>query len=211
MAEKPKLEDCSRVLIVEGYSDLAFYAEFLEFLAKDKIFIHVLDGSGNIKAKGKSDRAFKTFLSPAVLEKEVIAIILDADASAKSTFDSTQMHLERFTGQRIRAIGEWTEGTPRLGIFVVPNGTDEGEMETLIWKAWSSTPENQEAAHCVTSFLACMETAGLKSKSPDKGRVGAILAILNDEDPRPGPGARSNHFDFTRPEYDALRTFLSAL
>jgi hypothetical protein len=203
-----KVENFKKILIVEGVSDLLFYAEFLEFLRKDKeAYIKELGGGGNIR----DGVTLETFFTPEVLQKESIAVVFDADTEPRGTFSSIQMHLERLTNQRVPSVGAWTDGTPRIGIFVVPNGTDEGEMETLIWKAWSSTPENQDAAHCVTSFLECMETAGLKSKSPDKGRVGAILAILNDEDPRPGPGARSNHFDFTRPEYEALRTFLSAL
>jgi hypothetical protein len=40
MSGKPKLEDFDRVLVVEGYGDLLFYAEILEALNKhDQVFI----------------------------------------------------------------------------------------------------------------------------------------------------------------------------
>jgi len=56
-----------------------------------------------------------------------------------------------------------------------------------------------------------MSQAGFRAHSPEKGVVGALLAIRNDDDPRLGPGARARVFDFARPEFASLRQFLSGL
>ena len=53
-----------------------------------------------------------------------------------------------------------------------------------------------------------MHAAGHSAESRDKGFLAALLAIRNDNDPRLGPGARANVFDFTRPEFASLKQFL---
>jgi hypothetical protein len=53
-----------------------------------------------------------------------------------------------------------------------------------------------------------MEKAGFAARSPDKGLIGALLAIGNDDDPRLGPGARAKVFDLNRVEYSELKLFL---
>jgi len=56
-----------------------------------------------------------------------------------------------------------------------------------------------------------MDGHGRNAHSPDKGRIGALLSVLSDEDPRLGPGARDRVFDFTRPEFQPLLDFLRPL
>ena len=101
-------------------------------------------------------------------------------------------------------------GQPNIGLFVTPDGNSNGEIETLVWRAWSNDPANEQPRQCIVDFVDCMTKASLKAKSPDKGLLNALLAIRNDEDPRLGPGARAKVFDFDRPEYAQLKEFLSA-
>jgi len=62
MAQPPKLENCDRVLIVEGYSDLLFYAELLEALGKHgEVFIKHFNGRADLTTK------LETFLTPQLL------------------------------------------------------------------------------------------------------------------------------------------------
>ncbi|MDI1449951.1 hypothetical protein [Polyangium sp. 6x1] len=86
-----------------------------------------------------------------------------------------------------------------------------GEIESLVWRAWSNDPENAGPRACVETFLACMDGQGHRAKSPDKGRISALLSVLSDEDPRLGPGARDGVFDFSRPELQPLTDFLRRL
>jgi hypothetical protein len=54
-----------------------------------------------------------------------------------------------------------------------------------------------------------MHASDVKAQSPDKGLIGALLALKNDEDPRLGPGARANVFDLNSPHLQPLRQFLA--
>lgn len=204
MTGVPKLHECDRVLVVEGYSDLLFYAELLEDLGKhDKLFIKEVGGNSHFKEK------LETLITPLVLaSKQAIAVIADADTDAPAAATSLEAILSKLTGQTVKA-GQWTNGKPRIGLFITPDGQTNGEIETLVWNAFAGEPANAPQKECVEGFKHCMATAGFKAKSHDKGLVSALLAIRSDEDPRLGPGARDGVFDFSRPEYLPLRTFLS--
>lgn len=210
----PRLNECDRVLVVEGYDDLLFYAEALEWLKNGGVYIKEMGGKGNLTGRvGKDSLVLKleTFFSPALLvEKKAIGVIVDADMDAGGASRSLEARLSKITGQRVTA-GGWTAGTPRIGLFVVPGGGRSGEIESLVWEAWSKDPANARAKTCIDSFLDCMKAAGHEARSPDKGRIGALLSVRNDEDPRLGPGARSRVFDFSRPELASLLAFLRIL
>jgi len=204
MAEPPKLENCDRVLVVEGYSDLLFYAELLESLGKHGgVFIKHFNGRSDLTAK------LETFLTPQLLAaKQALGIIVDADTDAQATSAQLTQVLTRITGQVVAARA-WTNGSPGIGLFVTPDGNSNGEIETLVWQAWSNDPANEQSKRCIHAFATCMASAGFNSRSPDKGLVSALLAVRNDDDPRLGPGARAKVFDFARPEFLQLRQFLS--
>lgn len=206
MAGPPKLKDCKSVLIVEGYSDLLFYAEFLEHLGKHgTIFIQHLNGKEDLLLK------LEDFITPVLLsEKTKIGVIVDADDNPDGSFISVQNKLVQLTGQTISAVGTWTGGMPDIGLFVTPDGATNGEIETLVWRAWSANPANSAAQACIEQYRNCMAAAGLTAHSPDKGLIGTLLAIRSDDDPRLGPGARTGIFDFDAPEFADLRDYLAS-
>ena len=78
----------------------------------------------------------------------------------------------------------------------------------MAWIAWANDPRNAEPKLCVESYLDCMQKNGHLPKKLDKGRISALLAIKNAEDPRLGPGAQARVFDFNRPEFEPLLHFL---
>lgn len=211
---KHEVANYANVLIVEGYSDLVFFAEALEWLKKPSgVFIQRLDGSGNFKRKKHKEikSGLEAFLSPALLaEKTAIGVIVDADTDAAATSQRLEAALSEITGQTV-ATGAWTPGPPRIGLFVVPGGGRQGEIETLVWDAWSNDPANAGPRTCIDSYLTCMAGHGRTAHSPDKGRIGALLSVLSDEDPRLGPGARDRVFAFARPELQPLLDFLRPL
>lgn len=206
MVAKPRLEICDRVLVVEGYGDLLFYAAMLGNLGRlDGIFIKDMGGKGELAAK------LETFLRPDLLAgKSAIAVIVDADESEANTAASLEGRLTKITGQTV-SVGAWTTGKPRIGLFVAPGNGRQGEIETLVWHAWADDPVNAAAKQCIESYTACMATAGHAAHSPDKGLIGALLAIRSNDDPRLGPGARDGVFNLAAPGLKPLRTFLGCL
>ena len=198
------IEEFKDVLVVEGYSDLLFYAEVLETVGKHpQVFIKELGGKVELAKK------LETFVNPALLaKKDAIGFILDADTNPAATRSQMEQLLSKITNQAVFD-GSWTAGNPRIGLFIVPGGADQGEIESLVWKSWGNDPANAGHKECIEDYVNCMASKGAQAHSPDKGLIGALLAIQSDEDPRLGPGARTNVFDLQRPELKALRDFLA--
>ena len=197
------MEDFDRVLVVEGYSDLLFYAEVLEEVGKHgHVFIKEIGGKTDLTNK------LETLVTPSLLTKVALGFIMDADKDPAQTRQSLEQLLTRLTQQNV-VEGKWTGGTPKVGLFVVPGGSAMGEIETLVWNSWANDPGNASQKRCVEDYMKCMSSAGFRAHSQDKGLIGAMLAVRSDEDPRLGPGARDNVFDLGRPELAPLRAFLS--
>jgi hypothetical protein len=201
---KPRIEDFDRLLVVEGYSDLAFYSEVLELVGMHgQVFIHEVGGKSRFKEK------LEALINDKLLErKQAIAVIVDCDADPAGTCQSFEKLLSDLTGQKV-VEGSWTTGSPRVGLMVVPGRGASGEIETLVWSSWANNSANAPQKQCVESYIQCMKTHGVEARSPDKGLIGALLAVRFDEDPRLGPGARAHVFDLKRPELQKLREFLA--
>jgi hypothetical protein len=198
------IEDFERLLLVEGYSDLRFYAELLEHVGKaGQVFIKDFSGREELASK------LAAFLTPQLLSMKIaIGVVVDADEDARQAERALAGALSRATQQEVNA-GKWTNGRPRVGLFVAPGQGQPGEIETLVWRAWAEERANTPQRDCIERFVACMSGAGAIPRSRDKGFVSALLAIRNDDDPRLGPGAQARIFDFNRPEYEALKQFLA--
>lgn len=198
------MEEFNRVLVVEGYSDLLFYAEVLEKVGKHgEVFIKELGGKSNFKTK------LETFITPYLLgAKASIGFILDADKNPGQTRASLERQLSELTGQ-IVVDGKWTDANPKIGLLVVPGEGVAGEIETLVWHSWANDPANRSKRKCIEDYVNCMKGAEASAHSPDKGLIGALLSIVSDEDPRLGPGTRDGAFDLNRPELVPLKDFLA--
>ena len=203
-AKEWKLEDFDRVLVVEGHSDRVFYAEVLEAVGKHgQVYIHVLGGKQSKKIE------LEVLFTPTLLERKVaIAVVVDADDAPIETKQSLQILLSRLTGQAV-INDQWTRGTPKIGLMVVPGKDAKGEIETLVWQSWASNQANAGQKKCVEDFVACMRAHDASAQSHDKGLIGALLSIKNDDDPRLGPGARAKVFDLGSPKLQALRDFFT--
>jgi lysophospholipase L1-like esterase len=171
---KPR-EDLPRWLVVEGYSDLLFYAEALEFIGlPDRVYIKEFNGRANLDVK-LHDLINDGFL----FEKTHIGVIVDADTNAATAGNRFAKVLTDLTKQDV-GVARWTAGSPHVGLWVAPGGEGPGEIETLAWNAWSSDAKNAGPKACIESFVACMGRAALRAKSPDKALVGALLAVGQD-------------------------------
>lgn len=200
------------IIFAEGYGDLLFYAEMMDHLGKhNRCFIQDLGGKG----RSKLEKEAVLLLKPdnlAVLD--AVAVILDADENADAAFDLARNALKKAVNVEVQAPNLWSAmpgGRTRFGVFIAGDAAGKGEVETLAWQAWQGRPDNQPLRDCVSSYLDCAQKAGKQIHSHDKTRIGALLAVLHDEDPRLGSGARANLFDFRAPEFAGLRKFLEEM
>ena len=99
-----KLDEMDRVLIVEGYSDLTFFSEFLATLhGPDKVFIKPMEGKTDLIAK------LETFISAKLLaDKKTICMIVDADDNPRGTKESLENNFQN-NGEQVTN-ESWTKG-----------------------------------------------------------------------------------------------------
>ncbi len=204
----PKLKTSPKVLIVEGYSDLTFYAEFLEVLGKYAgVFIQDMGGRESLMVE------LETFITPAlVASKSHIAIALDADDDAGNTFAArVKTKLDILTGCDLKE-GEWTKAPnegANIGFFVAPAPGVVGEIEDLIWQTFREDTAQADAVRCVDQFIACMNAGPTETNQRiAKRKLGSLLAVRHEDDPRLGPAARSGKINFDAPPLRRLRAFL---
>lgn len=205
MSKKLSETDCDRLLFVEGATDSMFYRAFLKYLGR-------LDGVWVQDFGSKSKILKRTLLQDAMRpdrlrSMKAVAIMVDADENASGTIQSLRDSLNSIIGREV-AEGELSYGEPQVGFFVTPDGTNPGEIETLVWNVWSEKQEHAAGKESVLMHLTKMQDAGWPAKSPDKARIAAFLAAAFDEDPRLGAGAREGLFDFDAPGFARLRKFL---
>jgi len=118
--KNPEEHECDHILIVEGHSDLLFYAAMLHHLGRLKgVFIKSFVGKSNILNR----ELLSDYLNQKRLaEKKSIGLLVDADTNPAGTVQSLRAHLKAITERDVRE-GAWQEqeGYARLGFFVAPD------------------------------------------------------------------------------------------
>jgi hypothetical protein len=201
-----------RVLFVEGYSDLTFYAEVLEHLDLHAgSFIQDLGGKGRLKLRDQARLLLKPDNLTAI---ESVAVVLDSDGKPGPSFDLARDAMRDAVGVDIPRAGEWFGGSDdrtKYGVFIVGDSADIVEVESLAWRSWIGDDRNSQFRQCVEAFSDCARGSGKTLRSADKVRVGTLLSVLNEDDPRLGPGARAGIFPLDAKEFEALRSFLRGM
>ena len=193
-----------KMLLVEGESELRFIAALLGCLdLSDEI--QILNYGGKPKL-----RPFLFTLSrvPGYPDLESLGITRDADKSFASTFESIRnalVHAGLDAPDQPRML---TLGKPSVSVFVLPDCSSRGMLETLCLSAVKHDP----ATPCVEQYLQCLEeTANLPSRNPDKARAHAFLASRARPELRVGEAAQAGHWNLDSPVFDPLKSFLLAL
>ncbi len=204
---KPVLKQSPKVLIVEGYSDLTFYAEFLEKLGKFQgVYIKDMGGRDNLMIE------LETFIEPRLLtSKTHIAVIVDNDDASPDFADRIKNKLNAITCRSLTE-GQWTEAAPdaKVGFFVAPAPGEVGEIEDLVWRSITDNQTHADEVRCVENFIACMNAGPTaENRRIAKRKLGSWLAVKHEDDPRLGPAARAREIDFDSPALSRLKTFLS--
>ena len=179
----------SFLLLVEGVDEKHVLKKMIEMRIKDK------DVRGEIQiipAGGR--RVFRRRLEAINVQSKkkglvkAIGIVRDADESAGSAFQSVANDVRTVGLRPPRGHGEYSRGNPSIGIFIVPDGSSSGAMETLIRR----TVNGDATAECVNAYLNCLSDSGvMSSRNEDKSFVHAYLASKEDPLARVGEGARA--------------------
>jgi hypothetical protein len=203
--DKPKL------LIVEGRDEELFFTAAL----KDHLGltdIQVMPIGGKTKLTQNLSALVNDTQFPSI---QSLAIFRDADStspgatltSAAQAFQSVCGSLRHVGLSCPAAHGDLTAGQPRIGVFVVPNGTDEGMLETLCLLAVSTMPE----LHCLNDYFQCLQGHTVIPNNLDKARAHAWLASRQEPDKRVGEAAQSGYWPWDSDAFKDLWAFIRSL
>ncbi len=202
-----------KLLVVEGRDEENFFSAALtRYLGIADVQILPIGGktllAGNLKLL-MNDAAF-----PSV---EVLAVIRDADetpaasavTAAVSAFDSVRSAL---TAQGIQlpcpaGHGQFADGPPRVGVFIMPDGASDGMLESLCARAASAHP----AYACVTEFFPCLHGHGRIPNNMHKAHAHAWLASCIEPGRSVGVAALAGYWPFANSAFAGLWNFLRAM
>ena len=193
-----------KLLIVEGKDEVEFFKVF--FNKKNIQGIQIMDSGGRDN--------FKKLLP--VLQKNFntltsLAIIQDADDKPPNVrFDSICSTLTRCDLGPPNDIASFnTKATPKVGIFIIPDGESKGMLESLCLSTIES--KEKETLKCVDEFMKCIEIKSKKPKNPYKAHHRAFLAAMPDDTPSLGVAAQKGYWDFDSDKLKPLLEFVEKI
>ena len=211
---KPKL------LIVEGTHEEEFFKALLAKLGLD-VQLDPRGGKSKIRARIRLLPTEQLFVSQ---QMQAVGIVQDADRWEKRPDGSGQIVHEK-VGNAFASIAdglreanlpvpdgpgkcvEGQAGQPAMGIFIMPNNRDSGELEKLCLQAVSDRPE----ITCLEDYFTCAKEVGLKPGNEAKGKVMAWLALQEAPDCHLGRAAQRGYWPFEHEAFDELKQFLNSL
>jgi len=196
-------------LLVEGRTPEIFFREWIEALG--------LKGTVEVRDFGSIDELtdfLKVFTGRPEFREGVksIGIVRDAEkASPASAFASICSGLSAVGLASPLGIGKFSQETPRTGVFILPDCSGQGMLETLCWSVLASDPKNSQRLECVEGYLSCLRSAGVETANAAKAKIWAYLAGEGKFEPQLGRAAQVNMFDWAAPPLEALSTFLKSI
>jgi hypothetical protein len=215
---RPKEINGSAVLLVEGDDELNFFGAFLRHLRIEGV--DLLDLKGKRQFKHTIPAALKM---PGFSNARVYAVVRDADNNADGAFESVRNILRDNKQPFPQARNTFTDGPPKVGIFIVPGDFDTGMLEDLCM----GTVSDHAVIPCVDEFMACItrmvvfpphpdpdapHVENFKApNNPNKARAKAFLAAQPHDLPSVGVAAQADVWNFDHPCLNDLKAFLQQL
>ena len=138
---------------------------------------------------------------------KVLAIIRDADNDANAAFKSISNILRKEGLKPATKVTQFSDGIPKIGIFIMPGNSDAGMLEDLCLK----TVENNPAMDCVRPFGNCISELEESPNNIVKAKAQAFLAAMPELANSIGVGAQKGYWNFKSEELTDLKSFIDNL
>ena len=195
-----------RLLLVEGRDEVNLFRALIHGCFDDDPGIQVIDAGGKDKFS-RNPRAIQT-AATAAPALQSIGVVRDADADAGAAFASVCDGIRSANYEPPVNHGEFSNGMPAIGVFIVPDGTEPGAIETLCRRS----RQGDATAACVDEYLNCLEQGhATSSKNLDKSFAHAYLAATENPVARVGEGALQGVWDFASSVFAPLTQFVHRL
>lgn len=183
-SEKLRAASPGRIL-VEGDDDRRFVSAILKSIRIDENTCEVISYGGKNNLRNTLE-AFAISADFANVKR--LAILRDADTNPTGAFQSSVDAIGASNLTPPSSTGIFAEGTPRVGVFILPSATRLGELEDLLLDSIegckrtdlareyfsrvrnANLPTDKDAKAVVYSYLACQERAGVRiGEATEKG------------------------------------------
>ena len=192
-----------KLLLVEGRDEERFFPALLQHLNITDVQVVSYGGKPNF---GPSLRVF--VVTDGFEQVNSIGIVRDADTSADSALQSVRDNLRNVGLAVPDDFLVSTDSFPKVSIFVMPNNSGEGELETLCLEAFRDDP----AMRCTEDFVSCFSAA--LDELPEnlvKAKMHAFLSSREKSYLHIGEAADAGYFPWNNSAFSALARFLRNL
>ena len=191
-----------KVIAVEGRDEVNFFNALLKH---EKITdFEIRDVGGKQQFKNKLPALVRMSGFTGV---EILAVVSDADNDANAAFESIRNILKKEKLKPPVHINQFSGGTPKIGIFIMPGNSDAGMLEDLCLK----TVENHPVMNCVNPFVDCISKLEEAPNNMAKAKAQAFLAAMPELANSVGVGAQKGYWDFNSEELTELKLFIDNL
>jgi len=201
--------ESKKILAVEGMDEINFFDVLLEDINIRDCDIREVGGKDQFPIK--FPLLIKASGFPLVTH---IGIVRDKDEMKKTEAFESIVNIVRNVGfEPPAAHSQFSNGTPKVGIFIMPGETVEGTMlEDLCLKS----VEHHPTMKCVDEFASCVSALPASPKNISKAKVHVLkaqvfLAAQPETVDSVGLGAKKKYWDFESPALEELKQFLSHL
>ncbi|MEW5827906.1 MAG: DUF3226 domain-containing protein [Chloroflexota bacterium] len=192
-------------LLVEGNDAVNFFYPFIDHLNIPDIQIQNFESVGDFRkfiGLFSKNSNFRNIVTS-------VGIVRDAEQTiADNAFRSICDAIVKVGLVAPSRVMEFSEAAPRIGVYILPDGTSPGMLETLLLGAVFNDP----AFGCIDSFITCVqETKNYIPQPPEKAKLLAYFASRERVKPLIGYSARAGYLNFDHAVYDQLKTFIKSL
>ena len=191
-----------KVIAVEGRDEVNFFNALLKHERITDFEIRDVGGKQQFKNKLPALVRMSGFT-----DVEILAVVSDADNDANAAFESIRNILKKEKLKPPVQINQFSGGTPKIGIFIMPGNSDAGMLEDLCLK----TVENHPVMNCVNPFIDCISKLEKSPNNMAKSKAQAFLAAMPKLANSIGVGALKGYWDFDSEELTDLKSFIDNL
>jgi hypothetical protein len=194
---KPKL------LIGEGQDEVRFFGALLKQIGLDEIQIEAYEGKNKLP-----NYLAALVLRPGFNNLVSLGVTQDADNNAQGGFDSVSNALRRIALAAPSTHAAIETGNPQVGIFILPDGHNQGMLEDLCLGSLTSHP----SMPCLDDYFKCIERqTGRLPNNLSKARIHAWLSTQDRPDLPLGLAAEKGYINWSDSVFDSFKRFLTTL
>ena len=194
-----------KIIAVEGPDDDNFFDALLRRMNIKDYDIRFVGGKDEFKNKLPALKNVSGFFdangSPLVTHLAIIR-----DENGDNAFESVTNILKKEGFTPPKKHGLFSNGNPKIGIFIMPGTTVKGTMlEDLCLKTVEKNPEMK----CVNEFASCVSAMEPKPKNMSKAKAQTFLAAQPEIANSVGVGAQKGYWNFESTVLEELKQFLN--